>query len=274
MFNCAKMQRKICVKEFIGCHKACSNHVKQIPQDPECEHLCLHVKKKVCYPLGYQAPKKSVSPHHDDKPPPMIEATPAPRIYRGTTVFCNLYPSGYDFEVIRLKSAEAKDGPKITKLGYKQCDKVTLQTLDIVGLRVGGKMSGVSKPIVKIPSVMLFGQWAFGNHQIEFNRYFAAGNGAMLCNGYPVWQSTNVGEPVTFFRGGYPEDKGKKLAVLRYKECVPTALTNGDVVAAQIRGVNAGEYRIMGTPSAIVMGKAGETTGIAFEAWTDNEVSF
>lgn len=271
-FQCAKMQTKVCPKEFEGCHKACANDVPSMPADRKCEQLCEHVKDKICNGLGYQAPKDRVSPHHDDQPPPSIEATAAPRIYKGSFMFCNLYPASYEFEVLALKDQDAKSGTRLTKLGYKQCDRISMQSLQSVGIRVPGKeMSAVSKPIVKIPSVMVFGQWAFGNHQIEFNRYFARGSGAMLCNAYPAWESTEVSEEVTFYRGGY---QGKKLGALRYKECVPTALGNGDDVAAVIRDQQAGELHVLGNPKAIILGKAGQSTAVAFESWTGaDEVS-
>lgn len=269
MAHCAKMQKRICGDDF-NCHRACGNHIKQMPRDDRCEGLCDDVQNEVCYPLGFKGPSDAISPHHDDQPPPSVEATPAPKIHKGTFVFCNLYPASYEFEVLGLKSAEAKDGPVMTSLSYKQCDKVTMQSLQSVGLRVNGKLAGKSLIIDKTPSVMLFGQWAFGNHQIEFNRYFAKSEGPMLCNGFPMWEkgSKDKGQLVVFFRDG------KRVTSLRYKECFPTSLKNGEVLSAQILGKQAGEYIVTGSPSAIVLGKAGETGAVAFEAWTDNEVGF
>merc|ERR1719235_2941073 len=145
----------------------------------------------------------------------------------------------------------------MAQLGYKECQEISMASYEYVGLRAKGKLAGVSQPLVKTPSVMLFGQFAFGNHQIEFNRYFARGSGAYLCNGWPAWQNVDYGEPVTFYRGGY---KGKKLATLRYKDCTPTALKAGDVVAAKIHNEKAGLYNVVGKPLAIVLGKAGKST--------------
>jgi len=272
MFRCSEMQKKICIKEFPGCAKACSNNVEVIPKDMECESLCTNVQKKLCTGMGYEAPKNKVSPHHDDQVPPSIEATPAPKLYKGSFVFCNLYPSSYEFDVLALAGQNDKTGKSMAKLGYKQCAKVSAQSLQSIGLQAKGVFAGVSKPIDKIPSVMLFGQFAFGNHQVEFNRYFARGSGAYLCNGFPVWEDTNNGEPVEFYRGGYD---GVKLATLRYKDCTPTALKEGDVVAARIHNEKAGVYNVVGNPLAIVLGKAGASTGVAFEAWQGTgEVSF
>merc|ERR1719311_251006 len=107
----------------------------------------------------------------------------------------------------------------MTKLGYKQCAKVSAQSLQTIGLKAKGTLAAVSKPIYKIPSVMLFGQFAFGNHQVEFNRYYARGSGAYLCNGFPAWENVDQGEPVVFYRGGTDNAKFVKLATLRYKEC-------------------------------------------------------
>jgi hypothetical protein len=264
MYRCESMQKKVCIDKFPGCKTQCSNDVEIIPKDVECEKLCKTVTGKLCSSLGYLAPKSKVSPHHDKKVPPSVEATPPPKLWKGSFVFCNLYPASYEFDVLALSNQEAKTGKKMAKLGYKQCAKVEAQSLQVIGLQAKGVLAAVSKPIDKIPSVMLFGQFAFGNHQIEFNRYFARGSGAYLCNGWPAWQNVDYGEPVTFYRGGY---KGKKLATLRYKDCTPTALKAGDVVAAKIHDENAGEYQVTGNPLAVILGKAGQSTGVAFEAW-------
>lgn len=272
MFRCSSMQLKVCPKDFKGCSKSCSNDVTIIPKDTECEKLCENVKGRLCSSLGFQFPKNHVSPHHDDQVPPSLEATPAPKLWKGSFVFCNLYPASYEFEVLQLQGQSDKSGPKMTKLGYKQCAKVAGQSLQSIGLQAKGKLAAVSKPIDKIPSIMLFGQFAFGNHQVEFNRYFARGSGAYLCNGFPAWENVDKGEPVVFYRGGYD---GVKLATLRYKDCTPTALKAGDIVAAKIHNENAGSYNVVGNPVAIVLGKAGKSTGVAFEAWQGtNEVSF
>lgn len=272
MMVCAKMQKKICPDSF-SCHKGCGNNVKQLPKDPECERLCMDVKKSVCMPLGFEAPKENFSPHHNEKPPPSVEATPAPRIFKGCFMLCNLYPASYEFDILALPSeTETDKGVKMSRLGYKQCASVTMQSLQAVGVSVNGKISGVSRVIRKIPSVMVFGQWAFGNHQVDFNRYFAKGAGAFVCNAFPLWKSKDDPEPIQLLRGGY---KGVKLALLKYKECVPTALKAGDTLAAQVQGKDAGEYHVAGPVKAIVVGKAGTSSAIAFEAWTGvDEVSF
>jgi hypothetical protein len=275
MYRCSSMQGKVCVKNFKGCTKSCSNDVEIIPKDVACEKLCGNVQDRLCTGLGYQAPKTHVSPHHDDKVPPSVEATPAPKLFKGSFVFCNLYAASYEFDVLQLHDQGEKTGPKMTKLGYKQCAKVSAQSLQSIGLQAKGKLAAVSKPIDKIPSIMLFGQFAFGNHQVEFNRYFARGSGAYLCNGFPAWENVDKGEPVTFYRGTQGESKLIKLATLRYKDCTPTALKAGDVVAAKIHNEFAGSYNVVGSPVAIVLGKAGKSTGVAFEAWQGtNEVSF
>lgn len=272
--RCAALQDQVCPDKF-DCHKGCGNNVVQMVQDEQCEKLCREVQSSICLPLGYEAPTENFSPHHDDEPPPSIEATPAPRVYQGCFPICNLYPAGYEFEVRALGADGKGEGAKITSLGYKQCAVVTLKSQERISVNVDGKQAGISLPIYKIPSVMVFGQWAFGNHQVDFNRYFAKGQGAMVCNGYPMWESKdkNVGEPLQLLRGGYD---GTKLAMLRYKECVPTALTIGDVLAVQVKGNNAGLYKVSGDPApkAIILGKAGETTALAFEAWVgQGEVS-
>lgn len=271
--ECALMQKKLCWSGFIGCHRACENDNPELPKDLECERLCNHTVDKICYPLKYKAPMNMVSPHHNDQIPPSIEATPPPRIFSGEFPICNLYPSEYDFEVLQLEK-DAQDGPVLTTLGYKQCDKITMSSYQHVGLRARGQIAAISRKILKIPSVMVFGQWAHGNNQVEFNRYFAKGMGPMVCNGYPLWQdngngTSNVAQPVQLIRGGYA---GHRLSMLRYKECMPTGLQNGEQLAMQIRGQDAGTYTIVGSPSAIVIGKAGHTTSPCFEAWSDNQV--
>lgn len=264
--ECSKMQAKICPKSF-SCHKACGNHIKQIKKDPQCERLCDDVRDNICF-FEFEAPKDKLSPHHDEKPPPSMEATPAPKIYSGSFPICNLYPAAYEFEIVRLPNEKAKDGEKITNLGYKQCAKIQMSSLEAIGLKVDGKLSGTSRMIVKTPSVMLFGQWAYGNHQVEFNRYFAKGDGPVICNGFPFWETKEKGEKINIARNG------KAVAGLRYKECMPTSMKNGDVISAQIMGKDAGEYKVVGSPSAIVMGKAGESRALAFEAWKgEGEVS-
>lgn len=266
--ECEYLQTVIC-KDGFTCLKGCNNHMKdkdKYPKDMGCEKLCDHVSGEICDGLGYEAPKGAVSPHHDEEVPPSIEATPAPRIYTGSSLFCNAYPSGYEFQVMALKSPKDKDGPVLTSLAYKQCDKIPLETLQFIGLKAKGVMAGVSKPIVKVPSVMLFGQSAFGNHQVEFNRYFAQSDGPMLCNGFPIWYTKQVGQSIEFQRDG------KKITTLKYKDCYPTSLKNGEVLSAWVKGQKIGEYRVIGSPSAVVLGKAGQTTAVAFEAWTDNEV--
>lgn len=264
MGQCAKMQAVICKDDFT-CHTGCRNHVKDVPKDMPCENLCNNVQKEICY-LGYEAPKGAVSPHHDDAVPPSVEATPAPRIYSGSVVFCNVYPAQYEFDVMALDSPTDKEGPVLTKMAYKQCDKIVLKTGQFVGLKARGVLAGVSKPITKIPSVMLFGQSAFGNHQVEFNRYYAQSDGPMLCNGFPVWYTKQVGQNIEFQRDG------KKITTLKYKDCYPTSLKDGEVLSAYVKGTKMGEYRVIGSPSAVVLGKAGQTTSVAFEAWTDNEI--
>jgi hypothetical protein len=264
MYRCETLQKKVCISDFKGCSASCSNNIDAIPKDVECEKLCKKVEGKLCSSLGYLAPKNHVSPHHDKQVPPSVEATPAPKLWKGSFVFCNLYPASYEFDVVALSGQNDKTGKKMTKLGYKQCAKVSAQSLQSIGLQAKGVLAGVSKPIYKIPSVMLFGQFAFGNHQVEFNRYYARGSGAYLCNGWPAWENVDKGEAVTFYRGGYD---GVKLATLRYKDCTPTALKAGDVLAAKIHGQNAGEYHVTGNPLAIVLGKAGTSTSVAFEAW-------
>jgi len=269
MGQCAKMQSVICKDEF-KCKVGCNNHLKHMANDKSCENLCDNVHSEICSPLGFEAPDGAVSPHHDEKVPPSIEATPAPRIYAGTLVFCNLYPAQYEFEVMALNDEKDKEGPVLTQLTYKQCDKIELQTGQFVGVRAKGSLAGVSKPITKIPSVMLFGQSAFGNHQVEFNRYYAESDGPMLCNAFPMWYTKQIGEQVVFQRDG------KKITTLRYKDCYPTSLKNGETLSAWRQDkkswIKMGEYKVIGSPSAVVMGKAGQTTAIAFEAWTDNEV--
>jgi len=270
--KCLTLQGQICPDKF-DCHKGCSNNVKQVVQDKECEKLCKDVQASICLPLGFEAPTENFSPHHDNEPPPSVEATPAPRIFQGCFPICNLYPASYEFEV-RAMGADGKgEGAKITSLGYKQCAIVTMKSLERIGVSVDGKMSGVSLPIQKIPSVMVFGQWAFKNNQVDFNRYFAKAQGAMVCNGFPLWKSKDIGEPAQLLRGGYD---GTKIAMIKYKECVPTALKTGDVLAVQIMGKNAGLYNVIGDPApkAIVLGKAGESSALAFEAWVgQDEVS-
>lgn len=265
MGECAFMQAKICTDDFT-CHTGCLNHVKDGPKDIPCEDLCNNVQAQICYPLGYEAPDGAVSPHHDDKIPPSVEATPAPRIETGSVVFCNVYPAQYEFDVMALDSAEDKKGPVLTKMAYKQCDKIELKTGQFIGLKARGVLAGVSKPITKVPSVMLFGQSAFGNHQVEFNRYYAQSDGPMLCNGFPIWYTKQIGQMIEFQRDG------KKITTLKYKDCYPTSLKDGEVLSAWVKGTKMGEYRVIGSPSAVVMGKAGQTTSIAFEAWTDNEI--
>lgn len=264
MAECAKLQAIIC-SEGWTCKKGCRNHLKDVPKDKPCESLCDSVSNDICY-LGYEAPKGAVSPHHDEQVPPSIEATPAPRIHSGSVVFCNLYPAQYEFEVMALESTKDKEGPMLTKITYKQCDKIDLKTGQFIGLKAKGVLAAISKPITKIPSVMLFGQSAFGNHQVEFNRYYAQSDGPMLCNGFPVWYTKQVGQQIEFQRDG------KKITTLKYKDCYPTSLKDGEVVSAWVKGAKMGEYRVIGSPSAVVLGKAGQTTAIAFEAWTDNEV--
>jgi len=240
--------------------------MKDVPKDVACETLCDNVHGEICSPLGYEAPVGAVSPHHDDKVPPSFEATPAPRIYKGSLVFCNAYPAQYEFEVMALDDPKEKEGPVLTTLAYKQCDKIVLQTGQFVGLKAKGVLAAVSKPIIKVPSVMLFGQSAFGNHQVEFNRYYAQSDGPMLCNGFPIWYTKQIGQNIEFQRDG------KKITTLKYKDCYPTSLKEGEVLSAWVKGTKMGEYRVIGSPSAVVLGKAGKTTSVAFEAWTDNEV--
>jgi len=265
MGQCAKMQGVVC-KDGFSCLRGCKNHLKDQPKDAKCQDLCDNVRGEICYPLGYEAPEGAVSPHHDDKVPPSFEATPAPRIYSGSVTFCNTYPAQYEFEVMALDAPKDKEGKVLTKLAYKQCDKIVLKTGQFVGLRARDVLAAVSKPITKIPSVMLFGQSAFGNHQAEFNRYYAQSAGPMLCNGFPIWYTKQVGQNIEFQRDG------KKITTLKYKDCYPTSLKDGEVLSAWNKGVKMGEYRVIGSPSAVVLGKAGKTTSVAFEAWTDNEV--
>lgn len=260
MVQCAKMQKQICDSKF-SCHSACGNDNKYLKNDPQCEMLCNDVHDRICYPLAWEVPKDALSPHHDDKPPPSFEATPAPRIFTGSFMLCNLYPASYPFDIVRLKDMAAKDGETMAKLGYKECQEITMSSYEHVGLKAKGKLAGVSRPIIKTPSIMLFGQFAFGNHQIEFNRYFAKGDGPIICNGMPVWESKDNGEKIQLYRNN------KTLASLRYKACMPTGLKNGDVLTAEIKGHKAGEYRVGESPRAIVLGKAGESGALAFEAW-------
>merc|ERR1719316_2396990 len=107
-----------------------------------------------------------------------------------------------------------KDGAPVASLGYKQCDEIELKTGDVIGLRSGAAMAGISKPIFKIPTMMLFGQWAHGNHQVNFNRYFAKSDGAFVCNGFPIWEKDddNVGQELQLYRGGYGKAELAKLA--------------------------------------------------------------
>lgn len=261
MVQCDKMQKLICDPKF-SCHNGCANDNQNMPLDPKCEILCNEVHDRVCYPFVWEASNKSLSPHHDEKPPPSIEATPAPKIYTGSFMFCNLYPAGKSFDIVKLKDATAKDGESMAKLGYKECQEITMDSLEAVGLKIDGKLSGVSKPIDKTPSVMLFGQFALGNHQVDFNRYFAKGDGPIVCNGMPVWESKDDGEKVQMYRDG------KTLASLRYKECIPTGLQNGEVLKAEIKNKTIGEYKVTESPKVIVFGKAGESGAVAFEAWT------
>jgi len=260
MVQCKKMQDKICSDKF-SCHSGCGNDNKYLKDDPQCEALCNDVHEKICYPLLWEAPKDALSPHHDDKPPPSVEATPAPRIFTGSFMFCNLYASSFTFDVVRLKDMAAKDGETMAKLGYKECQEISMASFEVVGLKAKGKLNAVSKPIDKTPSIMLFGQFAFGNHQIEFNRYFAKGEGPIICNGMPVWEATDHGEKILLYRNE------KTLASLRYKECMPTGVKDGDVLKAEIKGKKAGEYKVSENPRVIVLGKAGESGAIAFEAW-------
>jgi hypothetical protein len=261
MAQCAKMQKIICDEKFT-CPSGCGNTNKYMKKDPECQNLCTDVHDSICGPLQWEAPKDmKLSPHHDDEPPPSIEATPEPRIYKGSFMFCNLYAASYSFDILRLKDQEAKDGESMAKLGYKECQEIEMASYEHVGLKVDGKLSGISKPIIKTPSIMLFGQFAFGNHQVEFNRYFATGDGPIICNGMPVWEKKDEGEKIQLFRNQ------KSLAGLRYKECVPTGLKNGDVLQADVKGKFAGDYTVTESPKVIVLGKAGESGAIAFEAW-------
>jgi len=260
MAQCAKMQKIICVKEF-SCSAGCGNENKYMKKDVKCEALCNDIQGNICGPLLWEAPEDKLSPHHDDKPPASIEATPEPRIYKGSFMFCNLYAASYSFDILRLKDQTAKDGDSMAKLGYKECQEIEMASYEHVGLKVDGKLAGVSKPIVKPPSIMLFGQSALGNHQVEFNRYFAKGDGPIICNGMPVWEKTEDGEKIQLFRND------KSLAALRYKECMPTGLKNGDVLQADIKGKFAGKYTVTESPKVIVIGKAGESGAIAFEAW-------
>jgi len=258
--QCATMQEKICKDKFT-CHSGCANDNKYMKHDQRCADLCNDVHARICYPLLWEASKDILSPHHDEKPPPSVEATPAPRIYTGSFMFCNLYAASYAFDIVRLANQDAKDGETIAKLHYKQCQQITMSSYEAIGVKAKGKISAVSKPIVKTPSIMMFGQFAFGNHQIEFNRYYAKGEGPIICNGFPIWESTDLGEKVVLYRNG------KTLSTLRYKECMPTGLKNGDVLMAEIKGKKAAEYRIMESPNAIVLGKAGDSGALAFEAW-------
>lgn len=260
-FSVKRCRKKICDDKF-SCHSGCGNDNKYMKNDPQCEALCNDVHDRICYPLLWEAPKDALSPHHDDKPPPGIEATPAPRIYTGSFMFCNLYAASYTFDVLRLKDGEAKDGESMAKLKYKECQEIKMASYEHVGLKAKGKLASVSQPIIKTPSIMLFGQFAFGNHQIEFNRYFAKGEGPIICNGMPVWETKDEGEKVLLYRNE------KTLATLRYKECMPTGLKNGDVLKAEIKGKTAAEYKIQESPKVIVFGKAGESGAVAFEAWT------
>jgi hypothetical protein len=259
MVQCEKMQKKICDEKF-SCYKGCANDNPYMKQDDKCESLCNDVYEKICSPM-WEAPEEALSPHHDDKIPPSVEATPAPRIYTGSFMFCNLYAASYSFDVLRLKDVEAKDGESMAKLGYKECQEIEMASFEHVGLKVDGKIAAVSKPIDKTPSIMLFGQFALGNHQIEFNRYFAKGEGPIICNGMPIWEKTDSGEKVMLYRNE------KSLAELRYKECMPTGLKNGDVLKAEVKGTKVAQYKVSESPRVIVFGKAGETGAVAFEAW-------
>lgn len=204
--------------------------------------------------------------HSADEPPPSIKATPPPRAYEGTFVFCNLYPASYDFEVLDMKAMSvAKDAGVIATLGYKQCDQLSMRSTESVGLRAKGQLSGASEPIQKMPSVMTFGQFGKDNANVEFSRFFAAGDGPTVCNGFPVWETEGLGRPVRLLRGGY---HGAPLTDLRYKECMPTGLQSGDVLAATIAGQPAGEYTVSGSPIAIVLGRDENTTTLSFVAWT------
>lgn len=264
---CAKMQLKLCTSQFVGCHKACENHRPTLKPDPECRGLCDHVQLKLCYPLVYEAPKGAVIPTTNKVPPVTVYKSKV-KIFKGSFLFCNLFPADYDFDVLALPEGNVTTGPKLTSISYKQCKFISMQSYQKIGLSVKGKLAGVSRPINKIPSIMVFGQWAFGNHQIEFNRYFAKGDGAYVCNGFPMWAEKDVGKEVELLRGGY---SGHTLARLRYKECVPTGASTGELLAAKVDGQRAGEYKLQGYPSAVVLGKAGQTTAIAFEAWRGNE---
>jgi len=266
---CVKLQNQICTDGFT-CTSGCKNDVKLMKKDPDCENLCDEVFAKICYPMAYEASEEDVSPHHDDKPPPSVEATPAPRIFEGKTIFCNVYPSSFKFEVLKMNSPADKGGEPITALSYKQCDEITLKSGEVIGLRAGGSMAGISKPIFKIPTIMLFGQWAHGNHQVNFNRYFAKSDGPFVCNGFPIWDQDDInkGAEVQLYRQGY---NGTKLAKLRYKECVPSSVHAGSRLAAGVNGENAGEYSVLGEPRVIVLGKAGKTTALAYEAWSAKE---
>jgi len=267
--RCATMQATICSDKFVGCHKACDNDMPSKPKDPECEALCGNVIHKLCYPFAYEAPAGAVTPtlRHAPPKPSAVKR----KAWTGSFMFCNLYPADYHFDVLVVPegvNASTYAGPSVADLSYKKCTRLQMTSFESIALRARGVIAGISRPIVKIPSMMLFGQWAFGNHQVEFNRYFAKGDGAFICNGFPMWESTQKGKKVEVLRGGY---KGHTLANLRYKECMPSGVTSGEVLAAKIDGHEAGEYSVHEAPSAVVIGKAGQTTSLSFEAWQGHE---
>jgi len=265
--NCAKLQRKVCASGF-SCTSGCGNDVKQLKKDRNCEELCDSVHAAICLPFKYEADEGSVSPHHDDHEDlPSAKATPPMRVYTGKTVFCNLYPAVYNFEVLVMDSPDDQANAPVATLAYKQCDELELKTGQVIGLRVKDKMAGVSHRIDKIPSIMVVGQWAHGNLQVNFNRYFVKSSGPFVCNGFPLWEKdADVGEEVQVYRGVYKT--GAELAPLRYKECTASSLRPGSVVSVMIKGKESGQYTLTERPKVIVLGKAGQTSAVAFEAWS------
>jgi len=277
MLKCDGLRKSICPRGA-SCHEKCNNQMKSIEKDPKCEKLCLAVKAHICAPFPYEAPDSMVSPHHDHQPPPSAESTPKPRVITGTFQVCNLYPSDYTFELFAVEKEGQVDGRNLTALNYEECGRVELTTLQMLGVRVQGRvdqfgqrrkgaLAGISMPIYKIPSMMVFGVAGFNDESVMFEQYFVQGAGAMVCNGFPLWKKEDEAEPIQLIRGDF--DAGKKIAKLGYRECTATGLAHGDIASIEVRGKRAGQYHVRDNPAAIVLGKAGQTTAIAFEASGD-----
>lgn len=259
--TCEKLQKKVCTWDF-SCSKGCGNENRYLEKDVECETICLDVQQAVCYP--FHASGEDVSPTVDNRTLPSIAATPPPRISMGSFLLCNLYPSKYRFEVLSMDEG-AQDGSVLAKLGYEECDRLTMESDRAVGVRAEGRFAAIAPPLHKIPFMMVFGRWSRDSPEVSFNWYFAQGGGPAICNGFPLWERDrkDVAEPVELFRGGY---NGTALAQLRYNQCIATNLNNGDIIAAKIQGHEAAQHTVVTRSAVILLGKVGGSTAVSFEA--------